>query len=48
MDTKSFLDNYVTERLPEKRPDLFDGAADEPHFAVDQRNIPLGSQPAMP
>jgi len=47
MDTKSFLNAYVTERLPEIASDIFDGAPDQPHFAVDQRYIPLGEQPAM-
>lgn len=47
MDTKNFLNTYVTERLPEVAPELFDGATDQPHFTVDQRYIPLGDQPAM-
>jgi hypothetical protein len=47
MDTKSFLNAYVTERLPEVAPELFDGATDQPHFTVDQRYIPPSSKPAM-
>jgi hypothetical protein len=47
MDTKSFLNAYVTERLPEIAPELFDGAPDLPHFTVDQRYIQLGAEPAM-
>jgi hypothetical protein len=47
MDTKSFLNAYVTERLPEVAPELFDGATDQPHFTVDQRYIPPGAKPAM-
>jgi hypothetical protein len=47
MDTKSFLNAYVTERLPKVDPESFDGADDIPHFSVDQRYIPLGEQPAM-
>ena len=47
MDTKEFLHGYVTERLPEVAPDLFDGAPDNPHFTVDQRYIPPGGQTAM-
>jgi len=47
MDTKSFLNAYVTERLPEVAPELFDGAPDQPHFTVDQRYIAPGDKPAM-
>lgn len=35
------LSRYVTERLPELIPGFFEGAADEPSFAVDQRYRPL-------
>lgn len=31
------LNRYVTERLPELVPGIFDGAPDEPSFTVDQR-----------
>lgn len=47
MDTKSFLNAYVTERLPKVAPELFDGAPDQPHFTVDQRYIPLNPATAM-
>lgn len=47
MDTKDFLLGYVTERLPKVAPELFEGAPDIPHFAVDQRYIPPGAKPAM-
>jgi hypothetical protein len=46
MDSKSFLTQYVTERLPQQQPQLFDGAPDEPHFTVDQRYVPPGAQTA--
>ena len=38
---------YATERLPEMRPDVFEGAPDIPHFTVDQRSKPL-QQPPYP
>ena len=41
MDTKSFLNTYVTERLPDIQENDFEGAPDNPHFAVDQRYVPL-------
>jgi hypothetical protein len=44
MDSKSFLTQYVTERLPQQAPQLFDGAPDEPHFTVDQRYVPPAVQ----
>jgi hypothetical protein len=47
MDTKEFLHDYVSARLPEVAPELFEGALDIPHFAVDQRYIPPGVKPAM-
>lgn len=47
MDTKSFLNAYVTEKLPEAAPELFDGAPDLPQFTVDQRYIPPEEETAM-
>jgi hypothetical protein len=44
VDSKSFLNTYVTTRLPELKPGIFEGAPDEPHFTVDQRYIPLGAR----
>ena len=34
------LQRYVTERLPELIPGVFDGAFDYPSFTVDQQYIP--------
>lgn len=36
---------YATERLPEMRPDVFEGAPDIPHFTVDQHFKPLMQLP---
>lgn len=44
MDTKSFLNTYVTERLPDIQENNFEGAPDTPHFTVDQRYNPLGEE----
>jgi len=46
-DTNSFLNQYVSARLPQVAPGIFEGAEDKPHFAVDQRYIPPGIQTAM-
>lgn len=46
-DTNSFLNQYVTARLPQIAPGIFEGAKDEPYFTVDQRYIPPGVQTAM-
>lgn len=35
------LDRYVTERLPNLVPGVFEGAPDEPSFTVDQRYLRL-------
>ena len=42
--TNQFLTQYVTQRLPELKPGVFEGAEDIPHFTVDQRYIPPGGQ----
>jgi len=47
MDTKRFLENYVSNRLPQIAEGVFEGAPDIPHFTVDQRYIPPGTKPAM-
>lgn len=41
MDTKSFLNSYVTAKFPDTQENDFEGAPDDPYFAVDQRYIPL-------
>ena len=46
-DTNSFLNQYVTARLPQIAPGIFEGAEDIPHFTVDQRYIPLQVPTAM-
>lgn len=38
---KEHLNQYVTERLPDLVPGIFEGAQDTPSFTVDQRNVPL-------
>lgn len=40
-DSKLFLKNYVTERLPALAQGAFELPGDQPSFAVDQRYIPL-------
>jgi hypothetical protein len=45
--SESFLQKYVTERLPDLIPGIFDGAPDLPSFTVDQRSAPL-QQPPYP
>jgi len=45
-DPNSFLNQYVSERLPQIAPGIFEGAPDEPHFTVDQRYIPPRAQTA--
>jgi hypothetical protein len=39
------LKRYVTERLPDLVPGMFDGAPDDPSFTVDQRYLPLKQTP---
>jgi hypothetical protein len=39
------LQFYIKEKLPALRPGIFEGAADLPHFTVDQRSRPLESPP---
>lgn len=38
-----YLNQYMTERLPELKPGFFEDAPDIPSFTVDQRNQPLKS-----
>ena len=45
-DTNSFLNQYVTERLPKFVPGIFEEAEDIPHFTVDQRYIPFNAETA--
>lgn len=45
-DPNFFLNQYVTERLPQIAPGIFEGVADEPYFTVDQRFIPLNPETA--
>jgi len=40
----SFLNQYVSERLPQIAPGIFDNVEDQPHFTVDQRYIPPGNK----
>jgi len=47
VDTKEFLKNYVSTRLPQSEDGMFEGAPDIPHFTVDQRYIPPGIKSAM-
>lgn len=35
------LNRYVTERLPQLVPGIFEGAPDDPSFTVDQQYRPL-------
>jgi hypothetical protein len=42
----SFLNQYVTERLPQIAPGIFEGVPDEPYFTIDQRFIPLNPETA--
>lgn len=42
------LKRYVTERLPELVPGMFDGAPDQPSFTVDQNYRPLEQPPYRP
>jgi hypothetical protein len=45
--SESFLQKYVTERLPDLIPGIFDGAPDLPSFTVDQRSAPLQQPPYL-
>jgi hypothetical protein len=36
-DGRTHLQQYITERLPQLVPGVFDGAPDLPDFTVDQR-----------
>lgn len=46
-DSNTFLNQYVSARLPQFVPGIFEGAPDEPHFAVDQRYFQPGDKTAM-
>jgi hypothetical protein len=46
-DPNSFLNQYVTARLPQIVPGFYEGAPDEPYFTVDQRYIPIPAPDAM-
>lgn len=46
-DRNSFLNQYVTARLPLIVPGFYEGAPDEPYFTVDQRYIPVAPATAM-
>jgi hypothetical protein len=38
---KDYLQKYVTSLFPDNSEKVFDGAFDDPHFAVDQTYRPL-------
>jgi hypothetical protein len=44
-DARAHLHQYITERLPQLVPGVFDGAPDLPDFTVDQRFSKVNEPP---